>query len=193
MMMLPCLAQAQYIGTKRLITSLGGGAGLLNVSGAAGDKAFGPDASGSATFRFGYAASQRISFGVHYDRIGTDRTPTSVDRVRFTTYMGEVCYRPWQGERAAVELSIAIGASIISMRTVDLDLPLRGQSATLALGVRYMHRVSGTVGLFVALDHAGSRDMPVTDYDGKPFEQDGRPVSIDWNSQRLNAGLVIRF
>lgn len=188
-----CPLRAQCVGTKNLITSLGGGAGLLSVNRSPRDLVFGPEVAGSATFRFAYSASQRISFGIHYDRIGTDRTPANVDRVRFTTYMAEVCYRPWQNERSAIELYVALGPSIMSLRTNSADLPLRGQSTAGALGARYLHLLSKTIGVFLALDHAGGREMVIKDYDGNPIEIGGDQVRLGWNSQRVNTGLLVRF
>lgn len=191
--LLSCFSVAQSIGPKRLVTSLGGGAGALHLSRTIDDLAFGPEAAGSLTFRFAYAASRRISFGIHYDRIGTDATPSGIDRVRFTTYLAEVTYRPWQNERTALELYVALGPSVMSMRARALDLPLRAQNTSAAVGVRTTHMLSGTMGLFIALDHGGSQEMLVKDYDGNTIEHDGAPLRLGWNSQRLNAGLLIRF
>lgn len=192
-LLIPCLVHAQSIGPKRLVTSLGGGAGALRLTRTAEELAFGPDAAGSMTFRFAYAASRRISFGIHYDRIGTDATPSGIDRVRFTTYLAEVTYRPWQNARTALELYVALGPSVMSMRVRALDLPLRAQNTSAAVGVRTLHMLSGTMGLFLALDHGGSQEMIVQDYNGHTIEHDGAPLRLGWNSQRLNAGLLIRF
>lgn len=188
-----CPLHAQCVDAKRLVTSLGGGVGTLTVNRSPRALVFGPESAGAATFRFAYGASQRISFGFHYDRIGTDRTPEQVDRVRFTTYLAEVSYRPWQSERSAIELSVSLGTSIMSLRTNAADLPLIGQSTTGAIGARYMRLLSKTVGVFLSVDHAGSRDLVVKDYDGNPIEVDGGPVRLSWNSQRMQTGLLIRF
>lgn len=186
--------EAQVIGPKQLVTSLGGGAGVLSIGRFMEGQSFEPEAAGSATFRFAYAVNGRISFGAHYDRVGTDRTPEGMDRVRFTAYLLECVYRPWQSERSAVELHAALGPSLLSMRVRDRDLPLKGRSTAAALGARYMRFFGRTMGAFVALDHAGSVNMTVTDYDGNVIEDtQGQPVQLDWNSQRVNLGLLVRF
>lgn len=168
--------------------------GILGTSRTSEGLAFGPETAGSATFRFAYAVNRKLSFGAHYDRVGTDRTPEGMDRVRFTTYMVECAYRPWQSERSALELYAAIGPSLMSMRVLDRDLPLGGRNTAGALGARYLRFFGSTLGMFVALDHAGSVSMMVTDYEGTAIKDaEGRAVQLDWSSQRVNAGLLIRF
>ncbi|MBK9176720.1 MAG: hypothetical protein IPM46_10385 [Flavobacteriales bacterium] len=185
---------AQVIGPKQLVTSLGGGVGVLRISRFTPGLSFGSEAAGSATFRFAYAVNGKLSFGAHYDRVGTDRTPEGMDRVRFTAYLLECAYRPWQSERSAVELYAALGPSLMSMRVRDRDLPLEGRSTAAALGARYLRFFGSTLGAFVAVDHAGSVNMTVTDYDGNALEDaEGRPIQLNWSSQRVNAGLVLRF
>lgn len=188
------LASGQAVHRKQLITCLGAGAGLITVDHTADTLSTSNAAAGSITFRFAYALSDRWSLGLHYDRIGTDRAGGATELLRFTTYLVEGTYRPWIGERAAMELNLAVGPSVMALRTFSQSLPLRGTANAVSLGARYVHRIGSTLGAFVSVDHAAANGTTITDYNGDAIENaNGDPIKLDWNSERLNAGLVLVF
>lgn len=187
-----CAGQA--IQRKHLLMTFGGGAGLTMVKSSIDSLGTRSAETGEVRFAVAYAISDRWSIGVHYDRIGTDRTSSAVELLRFTTYLIEGVYRPWVGSKAAVEVQFAFGPSLMSMKPWGQGLPLKCQSTAFALGARYLHMFSGTVGGFAAVDHAASRSNYVTDYNGQQItDANDNALKLDWNSQRISAGLVVRF
>ena len=187
-------APAQAVHRHHLLTSLGAGAGLITLSNTVDTISSSNTTAGSITFRFNYAIADRWSLGVHYDRIGTDRAGKAVELLRFTTYLLEGTYRPWIGERGALETSLAVGPAIMSLRPFDQSLPLRGRSNAACFSVRYLHRFGSTMGAFVSVEHTASNSMPVTDFNGDPIElANGQVLNLDWNGQRVNAGVVVVF
>ncbi len=185
---------AQSVHKGHLITSLGAGVGSLTVSNIPDSISTSHTTAGSVTFRFAYALSDRWSLGMHYDRIGTDRSGNTTDLLRFTAFLAQVTYRPWIGARAALETNIAVGPSLMALKPFSQDLPLRGQRSAINIGVRYLHMVGKTLGAFVSLDHVACAAMNVTDYNGDAIaDKNGDRVVLDWNSQRFDAGLFVRF
>ena len=185
---------AQAVQRKHLITTFGGGGGFtamdtnidsLDAQGAE---------TGSMRLAFAYAITDRWSLGVHYDRIGTDRTSSRTESLRFTTYMFEGTYRPWIGQRGALEVQLAFGPSLMALKPWGQGLPLKTQSTALSFGAHYLYMVSGTLGAFVSVDHTASRSSRITDYNGQPItDAENNAMQLDWNSQRVNTGLVVRF
>lgn len=188
------IASGQALHRKQLITCLGAGAGLITVDHTADSISTSNTTSSSITFRFAYALSDRWSLGLHYDRIGTDRAGGATELLRFTTYLVEGTYRPWIGDRAALEVNLAVGPSVLALRPFSQNLPLRGYSNAGSIGVRFFHRFGSTLGLFVSVDHSAANGMTVTDYNGDAIENaKGDRMKLDWNSQRVNAGVVAVF
>jgi hypothetical protein len=185
---------AQAVQRKQLITSAGGGVGLLSIERT--DPLIGTSntTAGVFTFRAAYALGDRWSLGVHYDRIGSDRAGEVVEMVRFTNYMLEGIYRPVIGEHGALEVGVALGPTIMSMLTDLADLPVVGRTGTLNVGVRYLHELGGSFLLFVAADHAAAGGMEVTTYQGERIRYaNGEQLKLDQNSQRLSVGFALRF
>ncbi|MBL0127550.1 MAG: hypothetical protein IPP83_08830 [Flavobacteriales bacterium] len=186
--------RGQLIEAKHLVTSLGGGAGQLTISQGPDSLRTALEACSSVAFAFEVAVNQKLSVGIHYDRIGTDRVDNSVESIRFTTYLIGLTYRPMNHERAALETQIAIGPCIMSLLSTGSNLPLKGRSGTIAVGVRYLRSFSGTMGAFAGVEHTGGASVTVTDYDGKTIEDaSGIPLKLDWNSTRFRVGLFTRF
>lgn len=184
----------QSIQRKQLITALGVGGGLTAIHNTADSLAGTGITTGSVTFGFAYALGDRWSIGIHYDRIGSDRTGNSIALMRFTTYMLEGSYRPWVGRHAAVEARVAFGPSVMALRPRGQALPLRAANNVVSLGIRYLHMITGGTGAFVSLEHAGSNGVSVTDFEGQRITNTlNEPLRLNWSSQRLNAGVYVRF
>lgn len=187
-----CVAQA--IQRKHLVMTFGGRVGLTTVSSSIDSLGTRSAETGEVRFAVAYALSDKWSLGVHYDRIGTDRTSSAVELLRFTTYLVEGVYRPWIGEKAAIEVQFAFGPSLMAMKPWGQGLPFKCQSTAFAFGTRYLHMFSGTVGAFASVDHAASRSANITDYNGQQItDAADNALPLDWNSQRISAGLVVRF
>ena|GEM_PF-781268 len=185
---------AQALHRKQLITSLGAGPGLVTVDHTTDTITTSNTTAGSMTLRFAYALSDRWSIGVHYNRIGTDRAGKATELMRFTTYLLEGTYRPWIGDHAALEVNLAVGPTLMTLKPFSQNLPLRGRSNAVNIGVRYLHRFGSTLGAFVSLDHAAAAGLAVTDYNGDAItDAKGDPITLDWNSQRVNVGLAVVF
>lgn len=185
---------AQAIQRKQLVTTFGGGGGFTTMNTSIDSLGTRGAETGSVRLAFAYAITARWSVGVHYDRIGTDRTSSATELLRFTTYLIEGSYRLWIGEHGALEVQLGLGPSLMALKPWNQGLPLKTQSTAIALGVRYMHMISGTIGAFASLDHSASRSANITDYNGQPVrDAQNEAMELDWNSQRVNAGLVVRF
>lgn len=186
--------QGQAIVRKNLVTSLGGGSGLLSIAQASDSVSASAAVCGAITFRVQYAFTKRFSLGIHYDRIGSDRIGKSVDHVRFSTVLISGSYRPWIGERAYVEAHGAIGTAALSLDLFALALPVVGRSGSSSLGARYVHLLSSTLCAFAGIEATGGSRMYLQRYDGKPFaDADGLSGALDWSSQRVLVGLAVRF
>lgn len=187
-----CTAQA--IHRKHLVMTFGGGAGITTMKSSIDSLGMRSAETGEVRFAVAYAISDKWSIGMHYDRIGTDRTSSAVELLRFTTYMIEGVYRPWIGEKAAIEVQLAFGPSLMAAKQWGQGLPMKCQSTALAVGARYLHMFSGTVGAFASVDHATSRSAHITDYNGQQItDAADNALKLDWSSQRISAGLVVRF
>lgn len=187
-----CVAQA--VQRKQLITSLGGGGGFTTIHSTTDSLAGSGISTGSVTFGFAYALGDRWSVGIHYDRIGSDRTGNSIELMRFTTFLLEGTYRPWIGQRAAFEARLAIGPSVMALLPIGQRSPLKATNNAASFGVRYLHMISGGIGGFIGLEHTVSNGVNITDYEGRPITNPANEqVHLDWNSQRANAGLFVRF
>ncbi len=185
-------AGAQAVEARHLVMTVGGGAGMLNMASDRPDLADVGVESGALRFAFGYAFSQRWSLGVHYDRIGTAYHGGVLDHLHVTTYLLEGTYRPWVGQRAAMECTLGIGASALSLFPYGARLPYTGSGSTLSVGVRYWHMVTYTLGFFTAVDHATSSSNALV-VNGGTVDPDGSDTRVQWNSQRVTAGLLVRF
>jgi len=185
---------AQGVQREQLVMTIGGGGGFTTLTSSIDSLGTGGAETGAVRFAVAYAITDKWSIGVHYDRIGTDRTSSATESLRFTTYMIEGVYRPWIGERGAVELQLAFGPSLMALKPWGQGLPMKAQSTALAFGARYLRMFSGTVGGFIGVDHAASRSANVTDYNGQQIsDADNNALKIEWNSQRITAGLMVRF
>jgi len=186
-------AMGQAVRQKHLVTSLGGGGGTLSMSTSMDSLAVARATSGAVRFSFGYALGDRWSLGAHYHRIGTDRAPGAVQLLRFTSYMVEGSWRPWTGRKATVEAMVALGGSIMALRPHGSRLPLGSAGGVASMGLRYMHLVGGTLGVFVAAEHSASSTHAIT-FDGEEvMGPEGSPHTAAWDNQRVTAGLLMRF
>ncbi|WKZ67812.1 MAG: hypothetical protein QY325_07735 [Flavobacteriales bacterium] len=187
-------AEAQAIKRRHLVTRLGFGAGIATVNRTPDSLAVGATACGSLAFGFGYATGNRWSFGFLFDRIGADQPAPAAERIRFTTYQVEVAYRPWIGDRSAVELSLALGPMVMALKPYDANLPLVSNRGSTRLSVRYLRMLTGTIAVFGELAQNWSGPGNVVDYEGRALlNSAGEPLLLAWNSQRINAGLAMRF
>ncbi|MFZ1693225.1 MAG: hypothetical protein WAT74_08525 [Flavobacteriales bacterium] len=186
--------QGQSIARKNLVTSLGGGSGLLSITQTADSVSASAALSGAISFRVQYAFTKRFSLGIHYDRIGSDRIGKAVDHVRFSTLLISGSYRPWISERAYVEAHGAVGTAALSLDLYALSLPVVGRGGSSSFGARYVHLLSGTLCAYAGVEATGGSRMYLQRYDGKPFaDADGLTGSLNWSSQRVLVGLAVRF
>lgn len=190
----PLGASAQAVARKHLLTAMGGGVGLLSLDRVPDSVAAAGVVCGTVTVHTAYAFSQRFSLGVQYSRIGTDRIGPAVDQVRLQAIALAFHYRPWVGERAFAEAWLALGQAraFVDLRQ-DL-LPVVGKAGFRALGARYAHLLSGTIGAYAGIELAGGDRQYLQRYDGSPFtDAEGRTGAFDWSSQSVLAGLLVRF
>jgi hypothetical protein len=185
--------QAQTVLPRHLLIGMGGGGGLTTIHSTMDTLAAGALASSAVRFNFAYALGPKWSVGGHYDRIGTVRHPGDMERVRFTTYMIEGSYRPFNGRHAALEVVAAAGYTIAALRPVDHLIPYDSRGLVAAAGIRYMHLLNETLGAFIALDHAHSAPQRVRYHDEPLVSTPDSPTSISWHSQRVTAGMFVRF
>jgi len=184
--------QAQAVRRKHLVMSVGGGIGVMNVYSDRRDIAV--EGLGSGAFRaaFGYAVADRWSLGIHYDRIGSAWHNGGLDRLHMTTYLLSVAYRPWVSERSALEFEFAFGAAASSLFPNDTRLPYTAAGGAAEFGLRYLGMMSGTIGAFIALEHATSSSDELV-LEGGLVNADGTKSRVQWNAQRLTAGMIVRF
>ncbi len=184
------VSYGQAVEQKHLIISLGGGGGystLISTIDSLHGKAL---RSSAIRFAFGYALSEKWSLGGHYDRIGTVVHPGQIDRIRYTTYMIEGTYRPFNKGSDAIETSLGVGVNIAVVRPEEALIPFRSMSPVLNIGARYLHLINGTIGLFISIDHAQGFESALKKPDGSVT---GDPARISWHAQRLNGGMLVRF
>lgn len=189
----PCAANAQAVRKGNLVSSLGGGAGLLDLHGSGAGIGQPELPCGAVRFAFAHAFGKRWSLGLHYDRIGSADHGDPLERLRITTYQLEAAWRPWIGERAALELLAGAGTSILALRPVGGRLPYGANAGVVQVGARWLHMVSGTLGAFVAADHAVSAAADLALEGETVNDADGKPISVSWSSSRITAGLLLRF
>jgi hypothetical protein len=184
---------AQAVHQKNLLITMGVGAGLVSLKSPTEVLRLDQGQCGAVRIAFGYALSDRWSLGMHYDRIGTTDHPGPVQRFRLTTYLLEGSYRPIIGKRGTVELNAGIGSSVLALTPTNGRLPARSNHGSLAFGLRYVYVISGTIGAYLASDIAAGNEADLA-IEGAPVtDEQGRTVRTSWNSQRLGAGLVVRF
>ena len=186
------VCSAQTVERKHLVMTVGGGAGMLNLASDRPDLTDQRVESGTLRCAFGYAISPRWSLGFHYDRIGTAFHGGSLEHLHVTAYMLEGSYRPWIGKFSAVECTLGIGATAGSLFPFGARLPYTSSGAVVGIGVRYLHMLGHTVGFYTALDHAASSSDEIV-VNGGTVNPDGSKTRVQWNSQRISAGLLVRF
>lgn len=182
----------QGVRRKHLVMSLGGGIGVINLYSDRHDIGVEGLGAGALRVAFGYAITDRWSLGFHYDRIGSTWHNGALDRLHLTDYLFTVGHRPWVGPRSAVLLNLGFGAMAASLSPVDARLPYTTTASCISLGVRYVYMATGTIGWYVAADHAasGSGELVVEVGSVNP---DGSRSRMQWNSPRITSGLVVRF
>lgn len=185
------MSRAQAVQHKHLLISASGGAGVMALVSDRVDLTT-TTACNAFRFSFAYALSDKWSLGVHYDRIGSNEPDGDLDRLHLTTYLLEGTYRPWIGDRAVVECTVGLGASAASLFPEGARLPYTASGGAFTLGVRYVHLLSNTVGLMVGSEHAMAGAGNVL-LEGDSVNPDGSVSTLEWNSQRLTAGMVVRF
>jgi len=184
---------AQAVHQKNLLITMGVGTGLVSLKSPTEVLQLDHGQCGAVRIAFGYAISDRWSLGMHYDRIGTTDHPGPVQRFRLTTYMLEGSFRPIIRKRGTVELSAGIGPSLLALTPTNGRLPARSQHGMMAFGVRYVFVISGTIGAYLGGDIAAGNEAGLA-IEGAPVtDEQGNTVRTSWNSQRLGAGLVVRF
>lgn len=191
-LILTLVVSAQAVRRKHLVMSVAGGVGVMNLFSDRED--IGVEGLGSGAMRaaLGYAIADRWSLGVHYDRIGSAWHNGGVDRLHLTTYLLGFTYRPWIGERYAVEAELGIGAMNAALFPEGSRLPYTTTGSVVNVSVRYQYMYSHTIGVFTALDHGSSSSGELV-VDGGLVNTDGTRTRIQWNSTRLTAGMLVRF
>lgn len=183
----------QAVQRKHLLTSLGGGAGLVEMRGPVDSLRIARTECGVVHFGFAYALGDRWSLGFRYERIGTDRQSEPFDRVRFTSYLVQAAYRPWIGRRSAVELHLGLGPAIMALTPSKERLTIDARTGLVNIGGRFLHLFGGTVGAFIGVDHCYSGDA-ATSFQGNAItEANGDQALVSWKSDRITAGLLIRY
>ncbi|HQZ43793.1 MAG TPA: hypothetical protein PK735_12970 [Flavobacteriales bacterium] len=195
MLMYAARTNAQAVHRKHLLTSFGAGIGQLHI-------ATGGDTSGYAArnatcaavrFAFAYALTDHWSLGFHYDRLGTEGLTVITDKVRFTTYQLEAIWRPWIGENSSIETHAAFGVGLMALTPRRSNLPLRSDSGVLTFGGRYLLMFSNVIGSYVTLEHTVSGDGDLMENDKVMIGTDLDPIQLNWNAQRVSAGMIVRF
>ncbi len=185
-------ASGQAIPAKNLVVALGGGGGFSWIAGNDEEVRSGSLESSAVRFSFSYALSDRISIGGHYSRIGSVVHPV-LDRIRLTSYMIEGGYRIHNGTRAALELAVAAGLQLTTLRPKDVLLPFDAHGAVFNGSVRYLRMINGTIGVFAAFDHFMAPEAVIT-FAGDPLLlRDGRTAVTGWRCARATAGGFLRF
>ena len=144
-------------------------------------------------FAFAYALTDHWSLGFHYDRLGTEGLTVITDKVRFTTYQLEAIWRPWIGENSSIETHAAFGVGLMALTPRRSNLPLRSDSGVLTFGGRYLLMFSNVIGSYVTLEHTVSGDGDLTENDKVMIGTDLDPIQLNWNAQRVSAGMIVRF
>lgn len=185
----------QAVHRKHLITSFGAGIGQLRTFTGADSSGYEARNAtcGVVRFAFAYAITDHWSLGFHYDRLGTEGFTSVTNKVRFTTYQLEAIWRPWIGENGTIETHAAFGAGLMALTPRRSDLPLRSGSGVLTFGGRYVQMFSNVIGVYLALDHTVSGDGDLTINEDKVIGTDLQPIQLNWNAQRISAGMVVRF
>lgn len=186
------LTSAQGVRRKHLVMSVGGGIGMMNLYSDRDDIAVQGLGGGALRAAFGYAISDRWSLGIHYDRIGSGWHNGALDRLHLTTYMLGIAYRPWIGDRYAVEAEFGFGSMNAALFPVESRLPYTTVGGVMNISLRYQYMYSRSIGVFIALDHAASSSEELV-VDGGLVNMDGTRTRIQWNSPRVTAGMLIRF
>lgn len=185
-------SRAQAVREKHLVMSLGGGIGTVNLFSDRADIEVVGLGSGAVRAAFGYATGRRWSLGMHYDRLGSTWHNGGLDRLHMTTYMIGIAYRPWVTERSVMELELALGISASSLFALDTRLPYTTSGGVMNVSYRYIGMLTSTIGAFVAIDHAASSSTELV-LEGGLVNPNGDRSRIQWNSQRITSGLVVRF
>jgi hypothetical protein len=183
---------AQAVERHHLLTTLGAGAGVVRLASDRDDLAEEALECGALRFAFGYAITDRWSIGFHYDRIGSAFHSGSLEHLHLTTYLLEGSYRPWTGQRASVECSAGIGATAAALFPYGSRLPFTAGGSAFAIGARYLYLLTGTLGLFVSADHATTSSNELV-LEGGEVNADGSISRLQWNGQRITAGVLVRF
>lgn len=186
------VARGQAVRKKHLVMSVGGGVGVMYLYSDRKDILV--EGLGCGVFRaaFGYAVGNRLSLGIHYDRIGSTWHNGGVDRVHMTTYMLGFAYRPWTSDRSAFEGEFAFGPTAASLFPLDSRLPYTATGSVMNFSVRYISLFNRSLGAFISLDHAASSSNELR-VEGGLVNPGGERSRIQWNSPRVSAGLVVRF
>ncbi len=185
-------ASGQAILAKHLVVALGGGGGYSRIAGNDEKIRSASLESSAVRFSFSYALSDRISIGGHYSRIGSVVHPV-LDRVRLTSYMIEGGHRIHNGTHAVLEVAVAAGLQLTTLRPKDVLLPFDAHGAVFNGSVRYMHMINGTIGVFAAFDHIMAPEAVIT-FAGDPvLLPDGRGAVIGWRCMRATGGAFLRF
>ncbi len=192
-MVLALQGSAQMVQQKHLLIGLAGGGGYTNVISNVDTLSTTGLLSSATRFSFGYALGRRWSLGGHWDRIGSVAHPHNVDRLRFTTYMLEGSFRPIQGERWSLELTVAGGVTIMALRPKGRLIPYGSQGAVGSVGIRYLRLLNSTFGLHLSLDHAQAAPQDVKYHDEPLQVLPELPMNVTWHGQRFTGGVFVRF
>jgi hypothetical protein len=183
----------QAVRAKQLLTSYGVGAGWSSLSSATEVLVARGSASGSVQFAAGYALSERISLGVHYDRLGSTEHPGPFQRFRITHYHFELKVRPIVRERGAMEFGVGLGPAIMVLAPRGSRLQARANGGSLGIGLRYIRMLGATLGAYAGADITAGNDPGLTLEDAPVLDDRGAQVRVGWSAFRVGAGLVVRF
>jgi hypothetical protein len=178
---------------KHLLIALGGGGATMELAGPADSLRMQPTNSGVVHFSFAYALGDRWSLGLRFDRIGTEEQVEPMDRMRVNSFLLQGAYRPWIARRAALEVHLALGTSVISVDPENELLPVTANPGAVLYGVRFIQLLGGTMGLYAALERGVSNSDAAKFSEQALLDAEAKPVMLSWKATRATVGLVVRF
>jgi hypothetical protein len=183
----------QAVQRKHLLIALGGGGATMELTGPADSLRMQPTNSGVVHFSFAYALGDRWSLGLRFDRIGTEEQVEPMDRMRVNSFLLQGAYRPWIARRAALEVHLALGTSVISVDPENELLPVTANPGAVLYGVRFIQLLGGTMGLYAALERGVSNSDAAKFSEQALLDAEAKPVMLSWKATRATVGLVVRF